>query len=130
MVIKQKWIGFNVMNNQNNGIMCTAINKLVVNIFEYWLHMNRMILLLLLLLVSVLFLWLLSMRTNHIQCNYLHISQSVIYNLVIINKPFPKNQTANYVHNLFVSHHIININSFFMYQKYLLGWTHSLFTKY
>ncbi len=64
MVMEQEWVGFNSMNELNNGIICKAINKLSFNTFAYWLDL--ILLLLLLLLIPVLF-WLLSIGiTKHL----------------------------------------------------------------
>ncbi len=35
MVMKQQWIGFNVINKLENIITCKAINKLVFNTFKW-----------------------------------------------------------------------------------------------
>ncbi len=50
MFMDQEWIGFDAMDKLNNGTTCKASNKLVFNLFEYWLVMT-----LLLLLIPVLF---------------------------------------------------------------------------
>ncbi len=80
MLMEQEWIGFDAMDKLNNGTTCKASNKLVFNLFEYWLVM-----ILLLLLIPVLFWLLLSIGiTKQVLENMFNAVIYIFINLLFI----------------------------------------------